>query len=115
MRSKRGGVHGCRQVRRPTALKELPPVDSHTERATQTLGIRGAETGDYFGFHYSDLRFEPRPAGVDLFRIRFLMDAALASLFPFEVLHRVSDMDFGSVEASLPERPRLPNVTSRAR
>src|SRR5882672_7342982 len=92
-------MHRGRQVRRPAALEEFASLGRYPEGATHQ-GLRGcsAEAGDHFGLDHRNLRLQPRPAGIDLLRIRLLMDASLASLLPLEMLDGVRDVDFGPVE-----------------
>jgi hypothetical protein len=56
------------------------------------------------GAHDGDFGFEPWPARCDLGRIWLFVNAALASRLPFEVLHGVGDVNFGSVNSRFDER-----------
>jgi hypothetical protein len=56
------------------------------------------------GAHDGDFGFEPWPACRDLRRIRLFVNAALPSRLPFEVLHGIGDVNFGSVNSSFDER-----------
>src|SRR6516164_9925208 len=52
----------------------------------------------------SQLRFQPRSAGCNLARIRFLMDPPFPTRLPFEMFHCVRDVTLGSINSSFFER-----------
>jgi hypothetical protein len=59
----------------------------------QRLGRGGAHAHEDLRAHGGDLGVQPGTARPDLFRARALVDPALASAFPLEVLHHVGDVD----------------------
>src|SRR5206468_11783426 len=59
----------------------------------------GAEADEQLGFHHGQLRLEPGAAGGDLARVRLLVQPALPSRGPFEVLHDIGDVDELAVDA----------------
>src|SRR5581483_11191329 len=62
-------------------------------RPEHRLRRGGAHQDDQVRPHRLQLGVEPRPAGADLLAVRLLMEAALATLYPAEVLDRVGDVD----------------------
>src|SRR6185312_2643833 len=69
--------------------------------AEHRLRRRGAHAHDQLGAHGFHFRFEPWTAGRNFAGTRFLVDAALAFGFEFEVLHRVSDIHLVPANARL--------------
>jgi hypothetical protein len=84
---------------RPAALLRDPEG-----AAEQGLRSRRAERHQDARLHDRQLGLEPRPAGCDLGRIRPLVDAALATRRPLEVLHDVRDVRESALDACVLER-----------
>ena len=69
------------------------------ERGTENRLRRGrSETDEQFRLHDSQFGFHPRPAGGDLARVRFLMDAPFAARLPFEMLHGIGDINVVAID-----------------
>src|SRR5437660_7274788 len=49
------------------------------------------------------LRFQPGPTSGDVARTWFLMDPAFPARFPFEMFHRVGDINFVAVDSGVLE------------
>ena len=62
--------------------------------AEHRLSGGGAQADDHLGLDDENLGMEPRPAGFDLSRRRFLVQAAFAARLPAEVFYGVCDVDF---------------------
>src|SRR3989442_8189765 len=79
---------------------KFPALHADLEMSSQQrLSRRRTQTNDHFGANHFDLGFEPGLACCNLERVRFLVDAALASRLPFEMFHRVRDIDFLPIDA----------------
>ncbi|HWF11347.1 MAG TPA: hypothetical protein VG297_22910 [Bryobacteraceae bacterium] len=74
----------------------LPPDDR--------LRRSRSETHNQIGTHAFEFSFEPGLAGGDLARRWFLVQAALASFFEFEVLYGICYIHFGSIDARFFQR-----------
>ncbi len=93
-------------VGRKRALDELSAADRHLE----VLADHGARGGrphgdDDLRLDGLDLALEPLVAGVDLALRRGLVQAALSTQLPLEVLHRVGDIELLPVDPGRLERP----------
>src|SRR4029077_19791902 len=53
----------------------------------------------------AQLRFQPRAAGCDLARIWFLMNSAFPARLPFEMFHRVRDINLLAINSRFFQRP----------
>jgi hypothetical protein len=62
------------------------------------------KTKEQFLPNESPLRFQPRTAGGDFARVWFLMNASFATRFPFEMLHRVRDVNLLAIDSGFFER-----------
>jgi hypothetical protein len=69
-------------------------------------GLRRCRTHchDKIGLNDAQFRFQPRAARCDFTRVRFLMNSAFPARLPFEVFHRVGDVNLGAINASFLER-----------
>ena len=88
--------HDMRGERRGNEFA-APPGDAEVA-AEQGLRGGGAETDDDVGREHGDLRLEPGMTGLDLARPRLAVEPPLAALHPFEVLHRVGDIDEAAID-----------------
>src|SRR6266481_3608006 len=77
-------------------------------------GLRRCRTHchDEVGLNDPQFRFQPRTARCDFARVRLLMNPAFSAGLPFEVFHRVSDVNLGAINASVRERA-IHNFASR--
>lgn len=90
---------------RPGYVEALAPMLGDAKfRSHQALCRRGAEGHDDLGFKHGQLGFEPRTAGRDFPRVWFLVQAAFAGGFPFEMLYRVRDVNFSPIDFRRGER-----------
>src|SRR5688572_24282041 len=86
-------------------LDELSALFADTEiTPKQSLRSGRAKADEHLGLDNFQLRFQPWPARRDLARVRFLVNAPLPFRFPFEVLHRVRDIDLVAVDARFLQR-----------
>ena len=100
--------------RRQLRCKDLTAVLRHSKRRSEDrLRSRRAQTNKQSRPNDLKLGFEPRPAGRNLARVRFLVDAALPARLPFEVLHRVGDVNLIAIDSRFFQRP-VENFSSRA-
>lgn len=82
--------------------EELSTLLGDAERSAHDgLGRSGAETDYDLWLHGCEFAIEPRAACRYFRRVRLFVDTALSSRLPFEVLHRVGDIDLISVDARL--------------
>src|SRR5260221_6894239 len=80
--------------------KNLPAALSDAERpAHQRLRRRCAKADDHLRFDHREFGRQPRLAGLDLARAGLAVNAALAAPLPFEMFHRVGDVDLSSISA----------------
>jgi len=101
----RGGMNGCSSAFGEFMREEFPARFSHAEGASKDgLGGSGAEADDDLGTNQLELGFEPRGASLHFRCARFLVKAAFAAFFEFEVLHRVGEVDIGSRDAGVLKR-----------
>src|SRR5690606_11314803 len=77
--------------------------DAHL-RAEQGLCGGGAEADEHRGLDEGELGEQPRPAGADLVRLGFHVDAPLAAGLPAEVLDRIADVYIVARDAGGRER-----------
>ena len=92
-------------MRRERRFDERPAMRGHLERsAEQRLRGGRTETDDRLRPHERNLSIQPWTAGRNLRRARLLVDAALASRLPLEVLHDVGDVDIVASDARLGQR-----------
>lgn len=84
-----GLLHCAVRLRKP----ELGPE--------QGLGGNSTQTDDEPGSNGLQFCLQPRPASVNLFHVRLLVDAQLSARFPLEVFDRVCYIYLASVDASL--------------
>src|ERR1700694_4335643 len=68
-------------------------------RAQQSLGGRGPERHNHLRFDQTNLSAQPGPASGDLLRVWFLVNATLTARLPLEMLHNISDVDFGAIDS----------------
>ena len=110
----RRGMHCREHQRREGRRDELAAMPGDAEcRAEQRLRRGGTEADDRQRLDQRDLGIEPRPAGRDLARFRFLVDAPLAARLPSEMLHHIGDVylraiDAGRVERAIEQPPAGP-------
>src|SRR3954464_12517278 len=71
--------------------------------AEQRLRRGCAERDEDFWPDCGKLGFEPRKAGIDFRRIGLAVDAPGTARHPFEMLHRVAEIDLASLDTSLDE------------
>src|SRR6266511_6359305 len=67
------------------------------------MGRRRTQADEHARPYDVELGLEPRPAGGDLRRVRFLVDAALAASLPLEMLDDVRHVDLAAVDPSVLE------------
>src|SRR4051812_37865904 len=92
-------------VRGESGLDEFAALFGDAKfRPQQRLSSGGAESHDHFRFDYSDLSFEPWTAGPDLLPVRFFVNAAFATWFPFEMFDHIGDVSLPSIDSGLFER-----------
>src|SRR5688572_5468697 len=109
-------MHRRGDQRRKRRFHERAAVKADLEfRTDDRLRCRGAETDDCLRSDDRDLGFEPRTACRNLHRVRLLVDAALPTWFPLEVLDDVADVDLCAVDAGLVESAieKLPRGTDK--
>ena len=100
-------MDGGKDCRRPVRLETKATALHYTEGAPeQGLGGRCAQTDDDAGFDERNLLLKPGQAGAHFARVRRLVDAPLGAgvARPFEVLHRIRDVDGIAVDAGSHER-----------
>ena len=94
--------------------KDLAAVFGEAKlRAEQILRSCRSEADNYLRLHGLNLHFEPGTAGRDFERVRLFVKPELATWFPFEMLHRISDVDLPAINScgfqalfeELPSRP----------
>lgn len=72
--------------------------------AEQRLGRSRTERHDHVRFDNRELGFEPGAAGSDLGGVGFLVNAAFAARFPFEVFDNIGDVSLFAFDACFPQR-----------
>src|SRR5205085_5829971 len=98
-------MHGRDHFRRQLRLQNFAALASNAKlRSEDRLRRRRAHANEQARPNDSELRFEPGPARSDLARVRLLVDAALATRFPFEMLHRVGDVNLRPIDPRFLER-----------
>src|SRR5262245_49438321 len=101
-------------IRRQIRLHQLPALRADTKVSTEKcLCRRRSQTHDNLGLDDCDFSLEPWTAGIDLDRVRFLVDAPLAAWLPFEMFHCIRDVGLVSIKASFLQRP-VENFSRRA-
>jgi hypothetical protein len=96
--------HGRQHPRRqgcaehPAALLRNPE-----SRFQHRLGRGGAQAEQQRRLQDVDFRQEPATAGVDFLLRRGLVEATLATGFPFEVLDRISEITGTAIDSGLPQ------------
>src|SRR2546421_9593770 len=104
-----------KHVRRERALDELAALHRDLETGRDHRLRRGcAERHDDMRLDGLDLPLEPLVTGVDLALRRGLVQAALATQLPLEVLDRIGDieavaLDARGLERAVEEPPRPPD------
>src|SRR5215813_12218531 len=96
---RRDGLWSPARLRKAAAVLRDPELV-----AEDRLRGGGAEAHEHVRFDQSQLRFEPRAAGVELRGPRRLVDAALAALLELEVLDRVGDVELLARQTRFGER-----------
>ena len=103
---------------RPRAARRIehfPALPRHAKgRAEDRLRRGRAEADEHFRPNEAQLRFHPRPAGGDVARVRLLMDAAFPARLPFEMLHRVRDVNRVAIDPGFLQRA-IEHLARRAR
>jgi hypothetical protein len=93
-------MHGGHDMRTERGLEEFAATLGDSESATEQSLCRGrAKADDDFGFQQRDFGVEPWPASGNFGAIWFLVNAAFAARFPFEMLNSIGDVNFGAVQA----------------
>src|SRR5215813_12193822 len=93
-----GRVNGGEHIRCQRRRDELASLAGHPKILSQKRLSGGrSQADDDLRFHLGDLRFQPGTTRGDLPRVRLGMNSPLPHQDPFEVLHDVGDVDFGSV------------------
>ncbi len=86
--------------RRKFGRQQFAAFPRDAERRTENrLGCRRAHCYHQLWLNDSQLCFQPRAAGCDLARIWFLMNAAFPARLPLKMLHRVRDINLGSINS----------------
>ena len=86
------------------ADKSLPRSRVTRRWAENGLASGRSKTKEQFWPNEPQLRFQPRTAGGDFARVRFLVNASFAARLPFEMLHRVCDVDLPAIDSGFFER-----------
>ena len=108
-------MHRCHDSRGEFRLEHFAALARDPEAWTEKrLGRGRTKTNQNIRFNDPQFGFEPRPTSRDISRAGFLVDAALSPPFPFEMLHRISDIDGLSVDPdffqrSIQDLPRWPD------
>src|SRR5215211_4278232 len=92
--------HPWRELRR----QHLATLSGDSESRAEN-GLRRCRTHchDEFGLNDPQFRFQPGTACCYFTRVRFLMNSAFPARFPFEVFHRVADVNLRTINTSLLE------------
>src|SRR5688572_27230947 len=87
-------MNGCHNPPGEFAREQLPSLRHQLElRAEHRLSRRSPEADDYIRLDDAQFGFEPGATGLHFGHAWFLVNAALASRFPLEVLDRVGEVD----------------------
>src|SRR6266540_433409 len=85
-------------------VEKLPPfLRNANDSSHHRLSRGGAQADDQLRMDGLDLRLKPRLAGYDLPDQRLLVQAPLATLDPFKMLHRVCDVNLVARNARFSE------------
>jgi hypothetical protein len=69
------------------------------------LGRCRTHCDDEVGLNDPQFRFQPRTARCDFARVRLLVNSAFPARLPFEVFHRVRDVNLRPIDSSFLKRP----------
>src|SRR5262249_6088737 len=98
----RGGMYRCYDAVAVFALNDFATSLRDFEILTeQRLSRSRSEANDDSGFDSSNFSVKPGLAGGDLQAVGPLMNAALASRLPIEVLYDVSDINIRAIDAGI--------------
>ncbi len=91
--------------RRQFRRQYLAPLTGDSKsRAENSLRRCRTHGHDEVGPDDPKFRFQPRTAGCDFARVRLLMNSAFAAGLPFEVFHRVRDVNLRPIDSSVFKR-----------
>src|SRR5436190_22610191 len=92
-------MNGRDNFRREFRFQNLAALAGDAKRrAEDSLGRRRAKTNQQSRPNDSKLGLEPRPAGRDFARVRFLVDATFPARLPFEVLYRIRHVNLAAID-----------------
>ena len=92
-------MDGRGRIRGEFGINELSTLAVHAEVLPKQRPRRGSsEAHKHLRSHHSYLRFDPRPARLNLDASRFFVDPPFASFRrrPFKVFHHIGHIDFGT-------------------
>src|SRR6266550_484211 len=94
------GGHDPAAAGRELRRKNFPALARDSKRRSKDRLTGGCSENDkQFRPNEAQLGFEPGTASRDFARVGLLMDPAFAALFPFEMFHRVGDVNFFTVDS----------------
>jgi hypothetical protein len=100
-----GGVDGNHRAAMVRKLDQAAAIGIDGNNLVHHRPGSGRAQGDHdVRLHDGELVVEPPAAGVDLARVRLLVDAPLALRLELEMLHRIGDENLASVDAGIGER-----------
>ncbi len=93
-------MHSGDNVRCEFVRDQFSASFRHFERTTQqALRGRRTQANDDFRLDNGDFGFQPRPARKNFHLVRLSVNSPFAARLPFEVLHRVGDIDLATIDS----------------